>query len=156
MIRLADQALMDVRGDLIEHHRADVDDTVPPSALIACLLAHAEYEGWDFDAAVAVAREHGTRTAEQIAAAKDADKLVYECADCHRRVELDPPGFMDRHGLCSHCTKYPSGPFVPLHLLGTKAELESECPGHPCEDDAERHPHAAIGEVFYCDGSCQR
>lgn len=31
----------------------------------------------------------------------------------------------------------------------------SECPGHPCEDAADLHPHAAIGEIFYCDGSCR-
>lgn len=30
-----------------------------------------------------------------------------------------------------------------------------ECSGHPCEDDPERFPNAGIGDLFYCDGSCQ-
>ena len=36
-------------------------------------------------------------------------------------------------------------------------DLDDEgCPGHPCEDAAEQFPHAGIGDVFYCDGSCVR
>lgn len=32
---------------------------------------------------------------------------------------------------------------------------DQECEGHPCEDAADQFPHAGIGEVFYCDGSCR-
>lgn len=32
-------------------------------------------------------------------------------------------------------------------------EQAPECPGHPAEDGGD--PHAGIGDVTYCDGSCQ-
>ena len=38
---------------------------------------------------------------------------------------------------------------------GKLDERERECPGHLCDDDAERYPHAGIGDVYYCDGSCR-
>lgn len=28
------------------------------------------------------------------------------------------------------------------------------CEGHPADDDPEHYPHAAIGEIVYCDGGC--
>jgi hypothetical protein len=32
---------------------------------------------------------------------------------------------------------------------------QDECQGHPCTDAADFYPHAGIGEVFFCDGSCE-
>jgi hypothetical protein len=32
----------------------------------------------------------------------------------------------------------------------------NDCPGHPAEDFPNPDPHAGIGEIRYCDGSCQR
>jgi hypothetical protein len=33
-------------------------------------------------------------------------------------------------------------------------QTQDECQGHPAEDHYNPDPHAGIGEVFYCDGSC--
>lgn len=41
-------------------------------------------------------------------------------------------------------------------VSGRWVAVMPECEGHPCEDDADRFPHAGIGEIFYCDGRCQR
>lgn len=34
-------------------------------------------------------------------------------------------------------------------------QVTDECQGHPAEDHYDPDPHAGIGEVFYCDGSCE-
>lgn len=60
----------DVRAtgqDLIAKDRhVDVLE-IPPSAVLAALLADAAYEGWDFDAALRIARELGAATCSEIA-----------------------------------------------------------------------------------------
>lgn len=50
------------------------------------------------------------------------------------------------------------GAVVVADAMGFKVRRSAaeDCPGHPCDDDPERYPHAAIGEIAFCDGSCQR
>ena len=41
-------------------------EEVPPSAVLACILAAAEHDGWDFDRALAWARLTGVRSCSWI------------------------------------------------------------------------------------------
>jgi hypothetical protein len=44
---------------------------------------------------------------------------------------------------------------APVKVSALDPEPEApECPGHPCDDYPGEFPHAAIGDVAYCDGSC--
>lgn len=66
MVDIADDALCQAYGELSSLLAFDADD-FPPSALIACLMAHAATEGWDFNMACRVAREFGAASSTQIA-----------------------------------------------------------------------------------------
>lgn len=41
-----------------------------------------------------------------------------------------------------------------LEALEEKLKEEKICLGHPAEDGGD--PHASIGDIFYCDGSCRK
>lgn len=44
---------------------------------------------------------------------------------------------------------------IAFYLLGFKTEwTEPECLGHPAEDCGPEGEHCSIGDVLYCDGSC--
>jgi hypothetical protein len=62
--------------------------------------------------------------------------------------------------LCDPAWRTTQPRIYPLKVQGAAADTEStttqpECPGHPCDDYAGEYPYAAIGDVAYCDGSCQ-
>lgn len=40
--------------------------------------------------------------------------------------------------------------------LEDRIDTETACEGHLCDENPGMFPHAAIGEVYYCDGACRR
>jgi hypothetical protein len=78
LIEIGDTALAIASMDLAERSEFDAED-FPPSALLACLIEHARYAGWDFEAAMRVARTHGAASAHEIAGVyavrNDANRL---------------------------------------------------------------------------------
>jgi hypothetical protein len=68
MMDAADSALTEFQQEWATVYGDGDPLDIPPSALLAALMHHADYEGWDFDAAVQVAREHGAATCTEISA----------------------------------------------------------------------------------------
>lgn len=105
--------------------------------------------------------EAGTWTVQRIHQVEDPDGLIC-CPECQ------PPGSTPTAEATASCDRCQGeGAFARAHATAHELEVEanymatvtadeeSECEGHPCEDAADQHPHAGIGEIFYCDGTCR-
>jgi hypothetical protein len=60
-------------------------------------------------------------------------------------IEINIDDFDARYAVATY-------PGVAFYLVGY-VQTREECQGHPAEDCGDEH--AALGEVLYCDGSCE-